>query len=149
MKRKITIGLVALAAMLGLFVIQPGSVSVADNKPGGNPVVQVIHLMTPQRAEAVACASGYICGFPCSATSACGFYYQVSQTVALNQPISLHLNSGDDIYSVHNNNGHQWRVYHYDLFHGGCGSASALIYANTKGNMNTEWRLQHCIMRVS
>lgn len=148
MRRKITIGIVALVAALGLFVIQPGAVSVAE-KSSNNPAVQVIHLITPQRAEAVACASGYICGFPCSATSACGFYYQVSQTVALNQYISLHLNSGDDIYSIHNNNGHQWRVYHYDLFHGGCGSASALVYANTKGNMNAEWQLQHCIKRVS
>lgn len=148
MRRKITIGIVALVAALGLFVIQPGAVSVAE-KSGGNPAVQVVHLLSPQRAEAVVCASGYICGFPCSATAACGFYYQVSQTVGLNVYISLHLNAGDSIYSIHNNNGHQWRVYHYDLFHGSCGSASSLVYANTKGNMNTEWQLQHCIKRVS
>lgn len=148
MRRRIVIGLVGLLAALGLFVVQPGSATVAE-KQSGNPAVQVIHLLTPQRAEAVACASGYICGFPCSAANPCGFYYQVSQGVALNTYISLHLNAGDDIYSIHNNTGHQWRVYHYDLFHGGCGSASALVYANTKGNMSSEWTLQHCIKRVS
>lgn len=148
MKRKITIGLVALAAMLGLFVIQPGPAAVAE-KPHGNTAVEIIHLLTPQRAEAVTCSAGYICGFPCSATAACGSYYRVSQTVGLNVYIDLGLNPGDDILSIHNNNSHQWRVYHYDLFHGSCGSASSLVFANTKGNMNTEWRLQNCIKRVS
>lgn len=149
MKRKVTIGLVALVAMLGLLVGQPGSVSVAE-KPSGNPAVEVIHLLTPQRAEAVSCASGNICGFPCSATAACGYYYRVSQTIGLNVYTDLHLNPGDDILSVHNaSTTHQFRVYHYDLFHGSCGSASSLVYANTKGNMNTEWRLQNCIKRVS
>jgi len=148
MKRKITMGLVALAAMLSLFVIQPGTATVAE-QPHGNVAVEVIHLLTPQRAEAVTCSAGYICGFPCVATAACGSYYRVSQTVTLNQYINLPLNPSDDILSIHNNNGHQWRVYHYNVFHGGCGSNSSLVYAITKGNMNVEWRLQACIKRVS
>lgn len=153
MRNRIIVGLVAVAAMLGLVVGQPGPAS----QPFGSniksisqiaPGIEKVVLVHPAAAT-VSCTSGYICGFPCVSSGSCGSYYRVSQTTGLNVYQDLYLNAGDYIYSVHNNTGKQWRVYHYDLAHGGCGSNSSLIYANTRGNMNEEWKNQQCIKRVS
>lgn len=154
MGARLKFGLVALVAALGLLVFQPGPIS---HHTAGNGVVAVDSqvswtkhvLPAPMPASAVSCASGYICGFPCTMNASCGYYYSIPQTVGLNAVNNTNLNPTDKILSIHNNTSHQWRVWRFNSTGHGCGGDNAVVYANTKGNMSSNWYQQGCLTRIS
>jgi hypothetical protein len=130
--KKIMILLAMLALTIGLVGAPAQAAPTASVVAVDSVTGQVTEMMRQQ-----SCPNNQVCFYGCLLSGSCGYWFTIASTkTSCTNIYAKHV----DIQSVRNETGYNFRVWHNSSCSNVGSPPTSVLYAESDGNMNTEWK---------